>query len=73
MPPAASSGCYRALVDWVKQLKREVLALYYAVQDPRVGCMPRALALIAVGCANGPPISRLVDPAVRVRTPPHPT
>ena len=45
-------GWYQGLLRQVKQLKRQVLVLYYAVQDPRVGCVPRALALAAVSCAQ---------------------
>ncbi len=49
---AETVGWYQGLVRRVKQLKRQVLVLYYAVQDPRVGCLPRALALAAVSCAH---------------------
>ena len=49
---AEKVGWYQGLVRRVKQLKRQVLVLYYAVQDPRVGCLPRALALAAVSCAH---------------------
>ena len=51
-PPSAGRTWYQSLVQRVKRLKREVLALYFAVQDPRVGCVPQALALVAVGCAH---------------------
>ncbi len=49
---AEKVGWYQGLLRRVKQLKRQVLVLYYAVQDPRVGCLPRALALAAVSCAH---------------------
>ena len=35
-------------------LKREITALYYAHQDPRVGFLPRAALLLTVGYALSP-------------------
>ena len=53
--PTAEPGWYHGLVKRVKELKREVLALYYAAHDPRVGCTPRALSLVAIGCVKWRP------------------
>jgi uncharacterized membrane protein YkvA (DUF1232 family) len=60
---------YSQFKQAVKKLKRELIALYYATQDPRVGCCPRLLAAIALAYALSPldlipdciPILGLVD------------
>lgn len=53
----------------VKKLKREILALYYALEDPNIGILPRALAVLTVAYALSPmdlipdfiPILGLID------------
>lgn len=48
----AGEGWYQRLQGAVKQLKREVLALYYAAQDPDVGFLPRAITIFIIACAS---------------------
>jgi uncharacterized membrane protein YkvA (DUF1232 family) len=67
--PASSPGWYQQFKNAVKKMKREVLAVYYAVQDPQVGLLPRTVAAIALAYALSPldlipdfiPILGLVD------------
>ena len=73
MPPHAeappSPGWYQQFKNAVKKMKREVLAVYYAIQDPEVGWIPRAVAGIALAYALSPldlipdfiPILGLID------------
>ncbi|PRW05805.1 PF06803 family [Chlorella sorokiniana] len=64
-PPSWWARCKAA----AKRLKREVLALHYAIQDPRVGWLPRLVALLALAYALSPvdlipdfiPVLGLVD------------
>lgn len=73
MPPqtdiSPSPGWYQKFKNAVKKMKREVLAVYYAIQDPEVGYLPRAVAGVALAYALSPldlipdfiPILGLID------------
>lgn len=50
LPP----DCFAQLKAAVKALKREVLALYYASQDPDVGCLPKCLIALALAYVLSP-------------------
>jgi uncharacterized membrane protein YkvA (DUF1232 family) len=64
-----SPGWYQQFKNTVKKMKREVLAVYYAVQDPEVGWLPKVVAAIALGYGLSPidlipdfiPILGLID------------
>ena len=47
-------GLGRRLKAAVRQLKQDVLALHYALQDPRVGWLPRILGFLAIAYALSP-------------------
>lgn len=38
----------------VKQLKRSVLVLYYSLQDPAVGCLPKVIVAVVLAYALSP-------------------
>lgn len=67
--PAASPGLYARFKAAVEALKMEVLAVYYALEDPSVGVAPRIIAVIALAYALSPldlipdfiPILGLID------------
>ncbi|KAL4440609.1 hypothetical protein ABPG75_003610 [Micractinium tetrahymenae] len=72
VPPRAepaSLGWWAAFNGAVKKLKRQVLALHYANQDPRTGLLPRIFILLALAYALSPidlipdfiPVLGLVD------------
>lgn len=72
LPPQAerpSRSWYAAFKGAVKKLKRQVLALHYANQDPRTGLLPRIFILLALAYALSPidlipdfiPVLGLVD------------
>jgi uncharacterized membrane protein YkvA (DUF1232 family) len=42
------------LREKAKQLKRELIAVYYACQNPKVKLLPKAIAVIALGYALSP-------------------
>lgn len=62
-------GCWTSFKQQVKALKHEVLALHYAIQDPRTPFLAKLLPLVALGYALSPldlipdfiPILGLVD------------
>lgn len=62
-------GWYQRFKNAAKKTKREVLALYYAAQDPEVGWLPKGVTAIALAYALSPldlipdfiPILGLVD------------
>jgi len=62
-------GWYQQFKNAAKKIKRDVLALYYATQDPEVGWLPKAVTAIALAYALSPldlipdfiPIVGLVD------------
>jgi len=51
---SACSTCGERVRAAAKALKQELLVLYYASQDPRVGCLPRLLVGIALAYALSP-------------------
>lgn len=63
------SSCNSRFKAAVKALKREVLALFYAMEDPSIGWLPRCLAVFVVAYALSPldlipdfiPILGLID------------
>ncbi len=62
-------GWYQRFKNTVKKIKREVLAVYYALEDPEVGWLPRAVGILAISYALSPvdlipdfiPILGLID------------
>ncbi|KAK9823146.1 hypothetical protein WJX72_000606 [[Myrmecia] bisecta] len=52
--PDPPEGWYATLKRHAKALKRSVLALYYATQDPDVGWLPKFLAMFALAYALSP-------------------
>lgn len=62
-------GWYQRFKNSVKKIKREVLAVYYALEDPEVGWLPQAVGILAISYALSPvdlipdfiPILGLID------------
>lgn len=52
--PPAPSGWYARFKAAVKKLKRDLLAVHYAVQDPACGWAPRLVAALALAYALSP-------------------
>ena len=50
----AAPGIYERFKAAIKKIKREILAVYYAVQDPAVGYWARLIAALAIGYALSP-------------------
>lgn len=42
------------LKNWARAIKRDVVALYFAVRDPRVSWLAKALGVVVVGYALSP-------------------
>lgn len=53
-PEQRSSGHFAWLKQAAKQLKRSVLALFYATHDPGVGWAPKVIAVIVLAYALSP-------------------
>lgn len=53
-PRASPPSLLKRMKAWAKQLKREILALYYCMQDPRCPRIAKILPMIALAYALSP-------------------
>ena len=54
MDAGAGSGVIRRISEWARRIKRELVAIYLAIRDPRTPWYAKALGAVVVGYAFSP-------------------